>query len=129
MQKKKYIDECGQANFFGIKNNTYITPASRTVLPSITNMSLMELAESIGLKVERRPVPFEELETFDEVGACGTAAVISAFKKIVDVENNKIYHYCKDGKPGPVSTRLYNKLTAIQFGDESDTFNWIDLVD
>jgi branched-chain amino acid aminotransferase len=127
-KEKKYIDECGPANFFGIKNNTYITPDSRSVLPSITNMSLMELAKNMGLKVEKRPIPVEELNTFDEVGACGTAAVISSIKKIVDVEKNTIYEYCKDGKPGPISTKLYNRLTAIQFGDEPDIFNWIDLL-
>ena len=38
--EKKYIDEIGAANFFGIKNNTYITPSSSSVLPSITNKSL-----------------------------------------------------------------------------------------
>ena len=27
-KEKKYIDECGAANFFGIKDNTYITPLS-----------------------------------------------------------------------------------------------------
>ena len=39
-KEKKYIDECGAANFFGIKNNTYVTPASTSILPSITNKSL-----------------------------------------------------------------------------------------
>ena len=33
-KEKKYIDECGAANFFGIKNNTYITPKSTSILPS-----------------------------------------------------------------------------------------------
>ncbi len=37
----------------------------------------MQLAEEIGLKVEQRPVLEEELATFEEAGACGTAAVIS----------------------------------------------------
>ena len=76
-----YIDEAGPANFFGIKNNTYITPDSHSILPSITNMSLRTLAEDMGMKVEVRHVPIEELETFDEVGACGTAAVISPIRK------------------------------------------------
>lgn len=44
-REKKYIDECGPANFFGIKDNTYITPKSESILPSITNKSLMQLAE------------------------------------------------------------------------------------
>ena len=51
-KEKKYIDECGAANFFGIKNNTYITPKSSSILPSITNKSLMQLAEDLGIKVE-----------------------------------------------------------------------------
>ena len=65
-KEKKYIDECGAANFFGIKNNTYVTPKSTSILPSVTNKSLMQLAEDMGLKVERRQIPEEELETFEE---------------------------------------------------------------
>jgi branched-chain amino acid aminotransferase len=128
-KEKKYIDECGPANFFGIKNNTYITPDSPTILPSITNMSLQALALEIGMKVEKRPVPLEEIAEFDEVGACGTAAVISPIKKIVDPDTGITYEYCKDGKPGPVSVRLYDKLTSIQYGDEPDPFGWIEIVD
>ncbi|BEG99660.1 branched chain amino acid aminotransferase [Bacteroides sedimenti] len=128
-KEKKYIDECGAANFFGVKNNTYVTPLSSSVLPSITNKSLMVLAESMGLKVERRPVPEEELSTFEEAGACGTAAVISPIERIDDVENDKSYVISKDGKPGPVCTKLYNKLRAIQYGDEPDTYGWITIVE
>ena len=47
-KEKKYIDECGPANFFGIKDNTYITPKSESILNSITNMSLIEIAKSHG---------------------------------------------------------------------------------
>ena len=73
-KENKYIDEAGPANFFGIKGNTYVTPASDTILPSITNKSLQQLAQDSGMEVERRKVPVEELSEFDEVGACGTAA-------------------------------------------------------
>ncbi len=125
-REKKYIDECGPANFFAIKDNTYITPKSESILPSITNMSLLTLAESIGLKTERRQVEYTELETFDEVGACGTAAVISPIKKIVDDLNGKEYTY--GDEPGAISTKLYKKLQAIQTGDEPDEFGWITLV-
>lgn len=128
-KEKKYMDECGAANFFGIKNNTYITPLSSSILPSITNRSLMQLAEDMGLKVERRPVPEEELATFEEAGACGTAAVISPIQRIDDLENNKSYVISKDGKPGPISTKLYNKLRAIQYGDEPDVHGWVTVID
>lgn len=76
-KEKKYIDECGPANFFGIKGNSYITPESTSILPSITNMSLTQIAKDLGMTVERRHVPEEELAEFEEAGACGTAAVIS----------------------------------------------------
>ncbi len=128
-KEKKYIDECGAANFFGIKNNTYITPKSTSILPSITNKSLMQLAEDLGMTVEVRPVPEEELTTFEEAGACGTAAVISPIERIDDLENKKSYVIAKDGKPGPVCTKLYNKLRAIQYGDEPDVHGWVTVLD
>ena len=112
-KEKKYMDECGAANFFGIKNNTYVTPKSTSILPSITNKSLMQLAEDIGMKVERRQIPEEELATFEEAGACGTAAVISPIEKIDDLEEKKTFVFSKDGKPGPVCTRQYNLLCGI----------------
>jgi branched-chain amino acid aminotransferase len=128
-KEKKYIDECGPANFFGIKNNTYVTPKSESILNSVTNMSLMEIAESIGMKTERRQVPVEELTEFTETGACGTAAVISPIAKIFDPENNKVYEYCKNGEPGHSSMKLYNKLIALQNGDEPDPFSWMTIVE
>jgi len=128
-KEKKYIDECGPANFFAIKDNTYITPKSDSILASITNKSLVELAESIGMKVERRQVPYEELPEFEEVGACGTAAVISPIGKIFDPDTNKVFEYCRDGNPGKVQMKLYNMLTGIQKGDLPDTFGWITILD
>lgn len=127
-KEKKYIDECGAANFFGIKNNTYITPKSSSILPSITNKSLMQLAEDMGMKVEQRQIPEEELATFEEAGACGTAAVISPIERIDDLENKKSYVISKDGKPGPISTKLYNHLRGIQYGTEPDVHGWTKVV-
>ena len=128
-KEKKYIDECGAANFFGIKNNTYVTPKSSSILPSITNDSLMTLAKELGLKVEQRPVPEEELASFEEAGACGTAAVISPIQRIDDVEMGKSYVFSPDGQPGKVCEKLYNKLRAIQYGDEADKYGWITIIE
>ena len=128
-KEKKYIDECGPANFFGIKDNTYVTPKSESILNSITNMSLIEIAKSLGMKTERRQVSVEELATFTEAGACGTAAVISPIAKVFDPENNKIYDFCGSGSPGTLTIKLYNKLVAIQNGDEPDKFGWVTIVD
>ena len=78
----------------------------------------------MGLEVELRHIQADELGDFDEVGACGTAAVISPIKKILDRETGTEYNYCKDGKAGPVSTKLYERLRGIQLGDEPDKFGW-----
>jgi len=128
-KEKKYIDECGPANFFGIRGNSYITPKSTSILPSITNKSLMQLAEDMGMTVEVRQIPEDEIGTFDEAGACGTAAVISPIARIDDLDENKSYIFSKDGKPGPICEKLYNKLRAIQYGDEPDTHKWITIVE
>jgi len=128
-KEKRYIDEIGAANFFGIKDNCYITPESSSILPSITNMSLLTLAEDLGLTAIRRPMLVEELETFEEVGACGTAAVISSIGEIADLETGKVYKFCKDGRPGPISTKLYETLVAIQYGDLPDPHSWITFVE
>ncbi len=127
-KEKKYIDECGPANFFGIKGNTYITPDSKSILPSITNMALRTLAEDMGMKVETRPVEVSELAGFDEAGACGTAAIISPIGKIVDPETDQIFSFSKDGEPGPISSKLYHRLLDIQYGDEEDKFGWITII-
>ena len=128
-KEKKYIDECGAANFIGIKDNTYVTPLSTSILPSITNRSLQQIAKDMGMKVEVRPIPEEELATFEEAGACGTAAVISPIERIDDLEMGKSYVFAKDGKPGPVCTKLYEKLRAIQYGDAPDSYGWVTVLD
>ena len=88
----------------------------------------MQLAEDYGMKVERRQIPEEELATFEEAGACGTAAVISPISYIDDLDTGVWYTFSKDGKPGPVSTKLYNHLRAIQYGVEEDKHGWTTVV-
>ena len=125
-KEKKYMDECGAANFFGIKDNTYITPKSTSILPSITNKSLMQVAEDLGMKVERRPIPEDELETFEEAGACGTAAVISPISYIDDLDTGKRYDFGLE--PGPMSKRLFDTLRGIQYGTIEDKHGWTTVV-
>ncbi len=118
----RYIDECGAANFFAIQGKKYITPVSTSILPSITNLTLQQIAEDMGYEVERRRIDFvEEIESFDEVGACGTAAVIAPILSIYDPESDKSYKF--DG-PGPVATELLRRYRAIQLGEEADNHNW-----
>lgn len=128
-KEKKYIDECGPANFLAIKDGKYITPASESILPSITNMSLQQIAKDMGIEVECRQIPLEELDTIQEAAACGTAAVASPIGEIHDLDLNKKYVISKNGEPGPVVTALYNKLRGIQLGEEEDIHGWNTIVE
>lgn len=127
-KEKKYLDECGPANFFAIKNGKYITPASESILPSITNNSLQQLAKDMGLEVENRHITVDELSDIQEAAACGTAAVASPVAEIDDLDTGHKYIVAKDGKPGPVVTELYNRLRGIQYGELPDIHNWNTIV-
>jgi len=121
---KKYLDESGPANFFGItKEGQYVTPKSPSILPSITNMSLMTLAKEMGMNPVQRPVEVEEIFGFQDAGCCGTAAVITPVASITYRDRKAVY--VTGETPGKFSVRLYDKLTGIQWGDEPDTHGWL----
>jgi branched-chain amino acid aminotransferase len=126
-KEKRYIDECAPANFFGITaDDQYVTPDSPSILPSITNKSIITLAEEIGLRPKRRPVEVEEIFSFKEAGCCGTAAVITPVGSITYRDRKAVYS--KDGKAGRYSTELYQKLKAIQLGDAPDPYGWVRVI-
>ena len=121
---RTYIEETGGANIiFVTKDGTVVTPASDTILPSITRRSLMYVAEHVlGMKVEQRKVRVDELGDFVECGLCGTAAVISPVGKIVD-HGKEIVYGMED--MGPVTKKLYETLRGIQMGEIEAPAGWI----
>ncbi|MBF0786641.1 branched-chain amino acid aminotransferase [Streptococcus sp. 19428wC2_LYSM12] len=123
------IEEVGSANFFGItKNNEFVTPISPSILPSITKYSLLYLAEHrLGMKAVEREIFVEELSDFIEAGACGTAAVISPIGGVQ--HDDDFYVFYSETEVGPVTRRLYDELTGIQFGDIEAPEGWIVKVD
>ena len=123
-KEKKYLDECGPANFFAIIDGKYVTPKSESILPSITNRALQQLARDMGIEVEERHVTIDELKNATEAGACGTAAVISPIGTIRDIDTGTDYVISPDRKPGPVCTALYERLNAIRLGEYPDEHGW-----
>ena len=129
------IEEFGSSNFFAIKDGAYITPDSTSVLPSLTNLSLRELAPEFGLRVERRVIPVDELASVDEAGSCGTAVVINPLYRIDDkkrLEDTDVVRSFNIGTPekcGRFSEMLYHRMVGIQKGLEEDTYNWCVFVD
>ena len=127
-KEHKYVDEFGTSNFFGITNNEYKTPLSDSILPSITNKSLQVLAKDLGLKVVKEKIAVSDLNQFKEVGACGTAAVITPISSVYDKDNDKSYVFGSEERAGEILSKLYNKYQAIKFGDEEDKYNWLEEV-
>jgi len=121
----KYIEEAGAANFFGItKDGRFVTPKSSSILQSITRISLMKIAEDqLGLKVEETKIDIESLDQFTEVGACGTAAVITPIGRIRYKDKEYLF-YDKGNTAGPITSKLYHTLLSIQRGEIEDKYNW-----
>ncbi|CQR73642.1 Branched-chain-amino-acid aminotransferase [Sporomusa ovata DSM 2662] len=119
------IEEVGSANFFGITlDNEFVTPKSPSILPSITKYSLLYLAkENLGLKATERDVLIDNLKEFKEAGACGTAAVITPIGGIE--YKGKLHVFHSETEVGPNTTKLYNTLCGIQFGDLEAPAGWI----
>ncbi len=123
---RTYVEETGGANFiFVTKDGRIVTPKSDTILPSITRRSLIVVARDIlGMEVEERPVPFAEVPEFQEIGLCGTAAVISPVgsitcpDKVIEVPSGM-------DEMGPVLTKLRTTLTGIQMGEVKGPEGWI----
>ena len=107
------IEEVGSANFFGItKDNKFITPASESILPSITKYSLLYIAkERLGMEAIEGDVYIDQLDQFAEAGACGTAAVITPVGGIQ--HKGKFHVFYSETEVGPVTRKLYNELTGI----------------
>ncbi|PIS27231.1 MAG: branched chain amino acid aminotransferase [Candidatus Marinimicrobia bacterium CG08_land_8_20_14_0_20_45_22] len=125
----KYFEETGASNvFFVFKDGSVATPKSDTILDSITRHSLIDVVrEDFGLKMEERPISVSEIDNFAEVGACGTATVITPVGCLSYL--GKLYNFYADGKePGPITTRIYKQLTGIQIGDIPDKRGWLEEV-
>lgn len=123
---RTYVEETGGANFIFItKDKKVVTPKSNSILPSITRRSLLYVAEHyLGLKTEERPVAFDEVKDFAEVGLCGTAAVISPVGRICRGETVINIPSGMEGI-GEITKKLYDTLTGIQMGELEAPEGWI----
>lgn len=124
-QTHSKIEEVGSANFFAITaDGQFVTPKSPSVLPGITRLSLIELAQTrLGLKVVEGDVHIDQLDRFVEAGACGTAAVITPIGGIE--YQGKLHVFHSESEVGPVTRKLYNELTGVQSGDVEAPAGWI----
>lgn len=122
-REHKWIEEFATSNFLAVtKDGKYVTVKSGSILPSITNLSLREIAKDLGIPVEVRPIAFEEVTNFAEVAACGTAVVITPVCQIERA--GKVYKTGPETGCGPVLEKLYKTVQGIQYGELPDTHGW-----
>jgi len=128
----KYIEEVGTMNICFVINNELITPPpDGTILEGITRDSVLRLARDWRIKVSERPISIDEVisssrnGTLNEVFGTGTAAVISPVGEIQHLETGITVN---GNKIGALSQKLYDAVTAIQYGEKPDTYGWIQTV-
>ena len=124
----KYVEEVGTMNLFFLIEDELITPPLEgTILPGVTRDSVIHLARDWGIRTSERRLSIDEVfasskkGTLKEVFGSGTAAVISPVGEIHH-EREKII--INDNKIGPLSQRLYDEITGIQYGERPDKFGW-----
>ena len=127
----RFIDEAGSANIVvALKNGDLVTPSSNGILPSITRRSIMKIAsERFGIKTEERAIDLRgEFDSFAEMSACGTAAVLSPVGRVYF--DSKWHIVNGDGYTvGPVMQKLYDSLIQLQRGEIEDQFGWLQEVE
>eukprot|EP00578_Thalassiosira_sp_NH16_P028324 CAMPEP_0181101198 /NCGR_PEP_ID=MMETSP1071-20121207/13620_1 /TAXON_ID=35127 /ORGANISM="Thalassiosira sp., Strain NH16" /LENGTH=419 /DNA_ID=CAMNT_0023184021 /DNA_START=162 /DNA_END=1421 /DNA_ORIENTATION=+ len=122
------VEEFSTSNFIGIdnENKKYVTPSSPSVLPSITNKSLQTIAKDEGMTVEQRDIEVLELDSFDEVIACGTAVVVTPVGSLTrlnsDGDEPSKYQFSED--VGKTTRSLYDQVRSVQNGEADDKHNW-----
>jgi branched-chain amino acid aminotransferase len=121
--REEAIEEVGAANFFCVVDGRLLTPSSRSILPGITRDSVLHIAAvELGLEVEETRVTLESLERASEAFCTGTAAVVCPIGSVT-VEERRIE--LNGGEPGPLTMRLYERLTALQALEQPDPYGWV----
>lgn len=124
----KYIEEMSGMNFMAIENGKLITPRlTDTILAGITRDSILQLAPTLGLKVEEKKIEINALlenyqtSTASEAFACGTAVIIAPISKFVEEQGNEIKTPLSNGD---WSIKIRKKLLDIQEGRTSGPQGW-----
>lgn len=130
---KTEVDEFSTSGFVGVHKEgekyTVVVPDSKCVIKSVTSDSVCEIAKSFGWKVECRPIKYDEISTFTEIMAAGTAAALVPIKSItMRSRNDKFTYQGGNDDPGPACAKLLSTLKSIQQGMMKDPFGWLDYV-
>ncbi|MCL4431665.1 MAG: branched-chain amino acid transaminase [Epsilonproteobacteria bacterium] len=108
-----YVAEASGASFFMIKDGEIVTPPNDNSLASITQKTVIEMAEKMGMKVTRRRISREEIYIADEAFLTGTAAELTPVRE-VDAR------VLGAGGRGPITEKLQSGYFDIVYGRNPD---------
>ena len=117
-----YVAEASGASFFMIKDGEIITPPSDNALASITQKTVIEVAEDMGYKVTRRRITREEVYVADEAFLTGTAAEITPVA-VVDARDIGC------GSRGEITAIIQSAYFDIVFGRNKKYDHYLTYVD
>jgi D-alanine transaminase len=96
-----HVNECSTSNLFAVVGKTLVThPLTNKVLPGITRAIVLEIAASVGVGVQERPMREDEAKSADEV------FITSSTRELVWVESWDGQRVGK-GRCGDVTRRLH----------------------
>ena len=126
---RRFVEEVGAMNIFFVVGERLVTPRlTGSFLAGVTRDSVLALAPTLGYAVEEGTVAIDELLADIRAGrvteafGTGTAAVVSPVG-VLGYKGEEIV--VGDGGVGPVTRRLYDTLTGIQYGRLPDPFGWV----
>lgn len=108
-----YVAEASGACFFMVKDGIVIAPPNDNTLHSITQKTIIEVAEKMGYEVVRRRISREEIYVADEAFLTGTAAEITPVR---EVDARRIGEGCR----GPITEKLQSAYFDIVCGRNPD---------
>lgn len=128
--ERKWIEELGGMNLFYVfDDGSIITPPlTGTILPGITRDSLLTLAREEGLDAREERYSIDQWRADAESGrlvetfACGTAAVVTPVGRVAGEGRD---FTIGSGGPGQLTTKLRERLVAIQRGAAEDRHGWV----
>ena len=104
-----YVAEASGASFFMVRDGKIITPPNDNALESITQKTVIELAQDLGYEVVRRRITREEVYVADEAFLTGTAAEITPVR-LVDARE------IGSGSRGEVTEKIQSTYFDVVFG-------------
>jgi branched-chain amino acid aminotransferase len=126
------IEEVGTMNvFFRFKNEVVTPPLDGTILNGATRDCVLHLLRSWNLPVVERKLTWADVQAAHAKGdlleafGTGTAAVISPIGVLASSEAKL---EITGGKVGELTQRLFDEITAIQYGEKPDPYGWTELL-